>query len=215
VWAVRSARLGDHVVGGVRRLGDGGNASHPCRPKRDRRTFSAIGPIPTDPLSRTTWTPKGGSGHERPNEPGPRGRLQVDPVQCNRNVVCGICDLMRISLKTGVAIGAVALTAAACSAGVSSTRAPSSTTTHPKVATAPPTTQPPPVTTPPTTQPPPPPVTVPPTTQPPPPPVTAPPVTAPPTTQPPMLPVPGIPQGNGGDGDADNNGGPSDGDGNV
>src|SRR6266851_629217 len=48
----------------------------------------------------------------------------------------------------------------------------------------------------------------------------APPVTPPPTPPPPpstMAPPPAnpIPQGNGGDQDADNNGGPSDGDGNV
>ena len=50
----------------------------------------------------------------------------------------------------------------------------------------------------------------PPATTPPAPPVTTPP--APPVTTPPANP---IPQGNGGDQDADNNGGPSDGDGNI
>jgi predicted lipoprotein with Yx(FWY)xxD motif len=72
---------------------------------------------------------------------------------------------------------------------------PPPSTNAPTTAAPPPTTQPPPPTTappPPTTQPP------PPTTQPPPPTTT--------TTC-------SIPQGNGGDGDGDNNGGPSDGDG--
>jgi hypothetical protein len=41
------------------------------------------------------------------------------------------------------------------------------------------------------------------------------PTTAPPTTTPPPTVVNGIPQGDGGDHDADNNGGPSDGDGNL
>ena len=50
-----------------------------------------------------------------------------------------------------------------------------------------------------------------PSTTPPPPPPPPPPTTAPPT----MAPVNPVPQGNGGDQDADNNGGPSDGDGNV
>jgi hypothetical protein len=64
---------------------------------------------------------------------------------------------------------------------------------------------------------------VPPTTQPPAPPTTQPP--APPTTQPPASPPPAattpapppnpIQQGDGGDHDSDNNGGPSDGDGNI
>ena len=66
----------------------------------------------------------------------------------------------------------------------------------------------------PTTLPPPPPTAAPPvaaapTTLPPPPPTAAPPVATPPAA------VNGIPQDNGGDQDADNNGGPSDGDGNL
>jgi cytoskeletal protein RodZ len=71
------------------------------------------------------------------------------------------------------------------------------------------TTTPPPPTTPPTAVAPPPPTTTPPTTVPPPPPTTVPPVAQAPAV------VNGIPQGNGGDQDADNNGGPSDGDGNL
>ena len=65
----------------------------------------------------------------------------------------------------------------------------------------------------PTSPPPPPPATTPPPTTPPP--TTTPP--PPPTTTPPPPPTTnnGIPQDNGGDHDADNNGGPSDGDGNL
>ena len=87
-----------------------------------------------------------------------------------------------------------------------------STTSAPT--TAPPTTSPPP-TAPPTTSPP---ATAPPTTSPPataPPTTASPPPTAPPTTSPPPPPTTVIPQGNGGDHDPDNNGGPTDGDGVV
>ncbi|HEX4540956.1 MAG TPA: hypothetical protein VH112_11990 [Acidimicrobiales bacterium] len=71
--------------------------------------------------------------------------------------------------------------------------------------------------TPPPPPPPPPPTTAPPPVQavvpPPPPPVAPPP---PPVMRtPPQPKAPAIPQGGGGDGDADNNGGPSDGDGNI
>jgi predicted lipoprotein with Yx(FWY)xxD motif len=55
--------------------------------------------------------------------------------------------------------------------------------------------------------------TAPPTTSPPPPPTTSPPPA--PTTSPPTTAASGIPQGNGGDHDGDNNGAPSDGDGSV
>ena len=75
------------------------------------------------------------------------------------------------------------------------------------------TTAPPPQTTPSTAVPTPattaPQVATPPVTVPPPPPTTAPPVATPPAV------VNGIAQDNGGDHDADNNGGPSDGDGNL
>jgi predicted lipoprotein with Yx(FWY)xxD motif len=105
---------------------------------------------------------------------------------------------------------------------------PPPTTSPPPPTTAPPTTSPPPTAAPPTTSPPvttappppatsPPPTAAPPTTSPPapaaPPPTTTPP--PPPTTSPPATAPSGIPQGNGGDHDADNNGGPSDGDGDV
>jgi hypothetical protein len=84
---------------------------------------------------------------------------------------------------------------------------------HTTITKPPPTTAPPVAATP-TTVPPPPPTTAPPvaatpTTVPPPPPTTAPPVATPPAV------VNGIAQDNGGDHDADNNGGPSDGDGNL
>jgi hypothetical protein len=83
----------------------------------------------------------------------------------------------------------------------------------PTAQTTPSTTPPPPPTTPPTAVPAPPPpttpATTPPDTVPPPPPTTAPPVATPPAV------VNGIAQGNGGDMDPDNNGGPSDGDGNL
>jgi predicted lipoprotein with Yx(FWY)xxD motif len=85
------------------------------------------------------------------------------------------------------------------------TSPPPPPTTSPPPTTAPPTTSAPP---PPTTSPPPPAATSPPTTA-------APPPTAPPTTTPPVTAPSGIPQGNGGDHDADNNGGPIDGDGGV
>ena len=58
-----------------------------------------------------------------------------------------------------------------------------------------------------------PPATAPPATAPPAPPATAP--APPPPTFVPTQPANPIPQGNGGDQDADNNGGPSDGDGNI
>jgi type IV secretory pathway VirB10-like protein len=96
------------------------------------------------------------------------------------------------------------------------TRTTTTTTppTNPPTAVPAPATTAPPTTTPPTTVPPPPPTTAPPvapapTTVPPPPPTTAPPVAPPPAV------VNGIAQDNGGDHDADNNGGPSDGDGNL
>ena len=63
---------------------------------------------------------------------------------------------------------------------------------------------------PPTTQPP-----APPTTQPPAPPTTQPPASPPPATTMPAPPPNPIQQGDGGDHDSDNNGGPSDGDGNI
>jgi outer membrane biosynthesis protein TonB len=84
-----------------------------------------------------------------------------------------------------------------------------SATTPPPPTTIPPTTVPtPPPPTPPTTTPTPPPP-APPTTMPAPPPPTAPPVVSAPAV------INGIPQDNGADQDADNNGGPSDGDGNL
>ena len=56
---------------------------------------------------------------------------------------------------------------------------------------------------------------VPPTTQPPAPPTTQPPASPPPATTMPAPPPNPIQQGDGGDHDSDNNGGPSDGDGNI
>ena len=56
---------------------------------------------------------------------------------------------------------------------------------------------------------------VPPTTQPPAPPTTQPPASPPPAATTPAPPPNPIQQGDGGDHDSDNNGGPSDGDGNI
>ena len=108
----------------------------------------------------------------------------------------------------GLALG-LGLMSNSHTTAIKTTHAAHTTTTPPTTPTTAVPAPPPPTTSPPTTVPPPPPTTSPPTTVPPPPPTTAPPVATPPAV------VNGIAQDNGGDHDADNNGGPSDGDGNL
>ncbi len=123
----------------------------------------------------------------------------------------------QVTKRLGILIAVIAVLVAgglALGFGLTSNSNATAIKTTPAAHTATSTTTPP-TTAPPTTVPPPPPTT---TTVPPPPPTTTtvpPPPPPPTTTPPPPAVINGITQGNGGDHDPDNNGGPSDGDGNL